>query len=55
MSFKLLLITSLVTLALVQRSSSIKIELLRDEYERLGTKADFYDEEFQNGKVPQIR
>ncbi|OXA46828.1 uncharacterized protein LOC110855986 [Folsomia candida] len=29
--------------------SALKLELIRDEYERLGTKADFYDEEYQNG------
>jgi len=28
---------------------SVKIELLRDQYGKLGTKFDFYDEEYQNG------
>jgi hypothetical protein len=31
-------------------AEAIKIELLRDAYERLGTNLDFYELDYQNGR-----
>ncbi len=45
---------TLVVALFVLTVSSIKVELIRDEYERLGTKANLYDEEYQNGEFRKL-